>query len=71
MDLSARKYHFIQELLTVNEEVMDSLEAVLKRAQEEKEELSQETKDLLDSRLASYHKNPEDVLDWEDVKKSW
>lgn len=71
MDLSARKYHFIQELLTVNEEVMDSLEAVLKKAQEEKEELSQETKDLLDSRLASYHKNPEDVLDWEDVKKSW
>jgi putative addiction module component (TIGR02574 family) len=32
-------------------------------------ELSEEHKQILDERLLSYQKNPENVISWEDVKK--
>ena len=72
MDLEARKYQFIQELFKIDkEQVMTALERVLKREKEESQEISTAHKKELDSRLKSYKKNPDDVLDWEDVKADW
>lgn len=72
MDLEARKYNFIQELFTVEREsVVDTLERVLKREKEEYQEISTENKKELDNRLENYKNNPNDVLDWKDVKENW
>lgn len=72
MDLSVRKYNFIQELINVNEEnIMNALERVLKREKEEHQEISIAHKKELDNRLESYKNNPSDVLDWEEVKNDW
>ena len=72
MDLEARKYHFIQELFSIDREsIIDTLERVLKREKEEHEEISTEHKKELDNRLESYKNNPNDVLDWKDVKNDW
>jgi putative addiction module component (TIGR02574 family) len=72
MDLEARKYNFIQELFTVERaSVIDALERVLKREKEEYQEISTENKKELDNRLESYKNNPNDVLDWKDVKENW
>jgi len=72
MDLEVRKYHFMQELFSVEREsVMDILERVLKREKEEHQKISKINKKELDSRLESYKNNPDDVLDWEDVRNDW
>lgn len=72
MDLEARKYNFIQELFTIEKEsVIATLERVLKREKEEHQEISTEHKKELDNRLESYKNNPNDVLDWKDVKENW
>ena len=73
MDLATRKYNFIQELINNvdKENILEALEKVLKQKKEENQELSDEIKQELDNRLASYHKNPDDVLDWEEVKNDW
>lgn len=72
MDLDSRKYQFIQELFSIDEEsIIDALERVLKREKEEHQEISMEQKNELDNRLESYKNNPNDVLDWKDVKKDW
>ena len=72
MDLDARKYHFIQELFSVDSErILDTLERVLKFEKEKQQEISTENKKELDNRLESYKNNPKDVLDWEDVKRDW
>ena len=72
MDLEARKYKFIQELFNVDREsIMDVLERVLKHEKEEHQGISAAHKKELDNRLESYKNNPNDVLDWEDVKRDW
>lgn len=73
MDLATRKYNFIQEFINNvdAENILDALEKVLKQKKEENQELSDEIKQELDSRLASYYKNPNNVLDWEKVKNDW
>ena len=72
MDLSARKYQFIEELMTVEKEsVMEALERVLKREKEAQQQISTAHKKELDKRLKSYSENPEDLLDWQEVKKNW
>lgn len=72
MDLDARKYHFIQELFSVDSErILETLERVLKFEKEKQQEISTENKKELDNRLESYKNNPKDVLDWEDVKRDW
>lgn len=72
MDLEARKYQFIQELFKVDkEQVMTALERVLKREKEQSQEISTAHKKELDSRLKNYKKNPDDVLEWEDIKANW
>jgi predicted secreted Zn-dependent protease len=72
MDLATRKYNFIQELVNIDKEsIIDALEQVLKREKEEHQEISTAHKKELDQRLESYRNNPQDLLDWEDVKKDW
>ena len=72
MDLEARKYNFIQELFSIDKEaIMTTLERVLKQEKEENQEVSAVHKKELDSRLESYKNNPDNVLDWEDVKRDW
>ena len=72
MDLETRKYHFIKELFNVdNESIIDTLERVLKREKEAEQDLSTEHKKELDHRLESYKNNPNDVLDWDNVKNDW
>ena len=69
MNLEARKYHLIQELFNIDKEsVIDTLERVLKSEKEESQEISVENKKELDNRLKNYRENPNDVLDWDDVK---
>lgn len=72
MDLQARKYNFIQEIFNIDREsVMDTLERVLKNQKEAHQGISVSTKKILDERLESYKNNPDDLLDWEDVKNDW
>lgn len=72
MDLELRKYHFMQEMFNIEREsIMDSLERVLKREKEEHQKISAVLKKELDNRLESYKNNPDDVLDWEDVRNDW
>lgn len=72
MDLEARKYNFIQELFGIEKEkIMTTLERVLKEEKEEHQAVSKTNKKELDNRLESYKNNPNDILDWEDVKDNW
>lgn len=72
MNLATRKYYFIQELMNIDKEsVMDALERIIKREKEEHQDLSPELKKELDYRLKLYRENPEDVLDWDEIKESW
>lgn len=72
MDLSIRKYNFIQKIINVDKEsVILALEQVLKRENELNMEISEAHKKELDNRLVSYKNNPTDILDWENVKNDW
>lgn len=58
--------------MTVEEEsVMEALERVLKKEKEAQERISTVQKKELDQRLQSYSENPEDLLDWNEVKEEW
>lgn len=71
MDLATRKYNFIRELIDIDKEsIIEALERVLKQIREE-ETLDDALKQELDNRLFAYQDNPEDLLDWEDVKNDW
>lgn len=72
MDLATRKYNFIQELVNLDKEsIMDTLESVLKRAKEEYQDISSDQKKELDARFESYQNNPENVVDWNEIKENW
>ena len=72
MDLQTRKYNFIQELFSIEKEsIMDALERVLKQEREEHFEITASHKDILDKRLEVYKKEPNDLLNWDDVKQDW
>jgi t-SNARE complex subunit (syntaxin) len=72
IDLEARKYNLIKELFSIESEtIIDTLERVLKREKDESYEISDEHKKELDNRLDNYAKNPENILDWKDVKNNW
>ena len=69
MDLKARKYQFIQELFSIDREsILDILEDVLRREKEKDLQISASQKKELDTRLDGYEKNPENILDCEDMK---
>lgn len=70
MDLKKRKYQIIEKLLEVEEEgVIYNIEQVLKDANNFI--ISKQHKKILDSRLDDYVKDPNIVLDWEQVKDAW
>lgn len=71
MDLSARKYSFIEEIFKVEEDTFEKLEKILKKDKLDKMGVPLEHKDELDKRLESYKENPQDLLDWDEVKKDW
>lgn len=71
MDLSARKYSFIEEIFKVEEDTLEKLEKILKKDKLDKLGVPSDHKDELDKRLESYRENPEDLLDWDAVKKDW
>ncbi len=71
MDLSARKYSFIEEVFKVEEDTFEKLEMTLKKDKLDKLGVSSEHKDELDKRLEAYRENPQDLLDWDSVKKNW
>lgn len=65
MDIQAIKIDLIHWLTEVQDQsVLEQLQAF--KAQQEKG-LSDAHKALLDERIASYEKNPSDVLDWDNV----
>jgi putative addiction module component (TIGR02574 family) len=72
MNLETRKYQLIQELINIDSaSIIDALENVLKREKEEHQDITEEHKIELDKRLESYKNNPNNVLDWQDVKHNW
>jgi len=71
MDLASRKYSFIQELTTVDESLLEKLEKVLKMAKAKKVEIPSEHKAELEKRLEAYKENPQDLLDWNEIKNEW
>ena len=72
MDLQLRKYYLIQEIFNIEREsAMDALERALKEVNESDYEIPKEQREILDQRLNSYKENPDDLLDWEEVKKDW
>lgn len=72
MDLEARKYQFIKELFSINKEhIMTALERVLKHEKEQHQDISNPNLKELDYRLKSYKNNPNNTLDWKDVKGNW
>lgn len=69
MDLAARKYHFIEKLLKIDSEnIMAKLENVLGN---DDTIVSASHKKILQERIDSFEKNPEELLDWDDVKNNW
>ncbi len=50
---------------------MEALEHVLKREKEAQQQISSTNTKELDRRLKSYEDNPDDLLEWEEVKNNW
>ena len=71
MDLATRKYNFIQEVFSIENEIFEKLEKILKKEKTEKSEIPLEHKLELEKRLEEYRKNPENVLNWSDLKEKW
>jgi Putative addiction module component len=72
MDLLSRKYNFIEEFITIdNEIVLNKLEKILKEERKLQSEVSIEHKKILSERLDSYKENPENTIDWQMVKNDW
>lgn len=72
MSLEERKYHFIQELFGVQEEqIMTALEKVLKKENKRHLEISNEDKMELDKRIKLFEKDPDNLLEWDEVKNKW
>ncbi|MBC5835134.1 addiction module protein [Flavobacterium sp. F372] len=71
MDLATRKYNFIQEVFSIENEIFEKLEKILKKEKTEKSEIPLDHKLELEKRLEEYRKNPENVLNWSDLKEKW
>jgi Putative addiction module component len=71
MDLATRKYSFIEEIFSVENDTFEKLEKILKKDKLEKIGVPSEHKVELDKRLEAYRKNPQDLLDWEEIKNDW
>ena len=68
--ISSGKYTTIEELEKEND-TLEKLEKILKKYKQKKIGFPSEHKDELDKRLEAYRENPQDLLDWDTVKKDW
>ena len=66
----SRKYTTIEDL-EIEEDTLQKLENILKKYKLDKLGVPSEHKDELDKRLETYRENPQDLLDWDAVKKKW
>ncbi len=65
MNIEIRKYRMMQRLMHIDrEKVLDALEKLLNIEEEEENQLTAE----LNQRIENYHSNPDDLLDWDEVK---
>lgn len=71
MNLAARKYSFIEEIFSIESNTLEKLEKILKNDKIEKLGVPLEHKMELDNRLETYRKNPQDLLDWNEIKNNW
>jgi Putative addiction module component len=71
MDLATRKYSFIEEIFSVENDTFEKLKKILKKDELEKIGVPSEHKVELARRLEDYRKNPQDLLDWEEIKNDW
>jgi hypothetical protein len=68
--ISSGKYTTIEDL-EIEANTLEKLEKILKKYRLDKLGVPSEHKDELDKRLEVYRKNPQDLLDWDAVKKDW
>lgn len=68
--ISSGKYTTIEDLEKEND-TFEKLEKILENYKLEKIGIPSDHKEELDKRLESYRENPQDLLDWDDVKKNW
>lgn len=68
--ISLGKYTTIEDL-EKEIDTLGELEKILQKYRFDKLEISSEHIDELDKRLEIYRENPQDLLDWDDIKKDW
>ena len=68
--ISSGKYTTIEDLEKEND-TLEKLGKILKKYRSDKLGVPSEHKDELDKRLEAYKENPQDLLDWDAVKKDW
>lgn len=68
--ISSGKYATIEDLEIENDALVE-LEKILQKYKLNKIGVPSEHKEELDNRLESYKENPQDLLDWDDIKKDW
>lgn len=58
---------------TADERLLKMIKALVETYQEGENyfEINQDHKEILDARLEDYRENPDNLLDWEEVKQSW
>ena len=52
-------------------DALEKLEKILKKYSLDKLGVPTDHKDELDKRLEAYRENPEDLLDWDEIKRDW
>jgi hypothetical protein len=68
--ISSGKYTTIEDL-EIEIDTLGQLEKVLQKYNLNKFGVPAEHKDELDKRLEAYRNNPQDLLDWDEIKKEW
>ncbi len=68
--ISSGKYTTIEDL-EKEIDTLEEIEKILQKYKLDKIDVPTEHKKELDKRLEAYRKNPQDLLDWDAVKKDW
>ena len=68
--ISSGKYTIIEDL-EKEIDTLEELEKILQKYKLNKLGVPSEHMDELDNRLESYRKNPQDLLEWDEIKKEW
>lgn len=68
--ISLGKYTTIEDL-EIEKDALVALEKILQKYKLNKLGVPSWHRDELDNRLESYRDNPNDLLDWDDIKKDW